>query len=57
MPLVKVEIVIREDSERLSADSIARVLSRPRENVHLIFAAHGKDRVAFGGKLVTHHSN
>ncbi len=35
------------------ATTIARVLKRPKENVHLIFAADGKDRVAFGGLLAS----
>ena len=31
---------------------VARVLDRPQDNVHVIYEASAKGRVAFGGKLV-----
>jgi enamine deaminase RidA (YjgF/YER057c/UK114 family) len=35
------------------ADAIARVLSRPRENVHVLFEPAAAGRIAFGGELAS----
>jgi len=35
------------------AVKVAHVLSRPLENVHIIYLPPGEGRVAFGGKLLT----
>jgi phenylpyruvate tautomerase PptA (4-oxalocrotonate tautomerase family) len=40
-----------DEAERLT-DAIAAVLSRPRENVHLVYESPARGRVAFGGKLI-----
>ncbi len=37
------------------AAKIADVLSRPLDNVHIIYLPPGEGRVAFGGKLLTKH--
>ena len=35
------------------AAKVAHVLSRPLENVHIVYLPPGEGRVAFGGKLLT----
>jgi hypothetical protein len=37
------------------ATKVAHVLSRPLDNVHIIYLPPGEGRVAFGGKLLTKH--
>lgn len=39
------------EAQRIAA-AVARVLSRPSENVHVIYLPAGAGRVAFGGNLV-----
>lgn len=34
------------------SEKVAQVLSRPRENVHVIYLPAGEGRIAFGGKLL-----
>lgn len=33
--------------------AVAQICGRPSENVHIIYLPEGRDRVAFGGKLVS----
>ena len=33
------------------AESVARILDRPRENVHVLYSPGAKGRIGFGGKL------
>jgi phenylpyruvate tautomerase PptA (4-oxalocrotonate tautomerase family) len=40
------------EAEQIAA-KVAHVLSRPPENVHIIYLPPGEGRVAFGGKLLT----
>ena len=42
--------VLAQEAQQL-ASTVAEVLERPRENVHIVYAADGVDRVAFGGQL------
>ncbi|MBI5841620.1 MAG: hypothetical protein HZB19_16130 [Chloroflexi bacterium] len=42
---------LREEADRL-AESIAGVCNRPKENVHILYEAEARGRVAFGGKLL-----
>jgi phenylpyruvate tautomerase PptA (4-oxalocrotonate tautomerase family) len=43
---------LRNQVHRLTA-AIAKVCGRPPENVHLVYEAPARGRVAFGGKLVS----
>lgn len=57
---VMVEVLKRSlpDQQALSGEAdqiasiVADVLSRPRDNVHVIYLREGAGRVAFGGKLI-----
>ena len=43
---------LAHEAEQIAA-KVASVLSRPLENVHIIYLPPGEGRVAFGGKLLT----
>ena len=42
---------LRREMARV-ADAVARVLDRPRENVHVLYAPEAKGRIGFGGTLL-----
>ena len=39
------------------ADAVAQILTRPRENVHIVYLPPGMGRVAFGGNLLREQNN
>lgn len=44
-------VALRQEMPRV-AEIVARILDRPRENVHVLYAPDARGRIGFGGELV-----
>jgi hypothetical protein len=53
MPIVDVEITLKENEAELIANTVAPICKRSAENKHIIYEPGGSGRIAFGGKLIT----
>jgi hypothetical protein len=47
------ELSERKEKARALAEVVGKITARPVGNIHILFEPPGKDRIAFGGNLVT----